>query len=95
MLVVSFTDDVAQACRQAAREADVGFVRVSQGVAACRAVVEARPAVVALGSSLWSDEVRAVSEAARIVGARVIELPPFAPKDFVAYMLVRAALAER
>jgi hypothetical protein len=79
LLAVGLTEDVATLCALAAAEADIGFVRVAQGIAACRAIAEIRPAVVAVAPTLWRDEKHAITEAAQKVGANVIDLPPFAP----------------
>ena len=92
-LVVGVSDDVATLCKEAASLADVGFVRVSQGIAACRAISDTRPTVVALAATLWRDERNAIIEAALACGATVIELPPFAPPSWVARQLVQAVMS--
>jgi hypothetical protein len=94
MLIVGVDDDVAALCKRAASIADVGFVRVSQGIAACRAIRDTRPNVVALAPTLWRDERNAIVEAAQEAGALVIEIPPFAPPTWVAQRVVRAALTD-
>ncbi|MBX3209678.1 MAG: hypothetical protein KF764_31885 [Labilithrix sp.] len=92
VLVVGVEDAVARACKATAIEADVGFVRAPQAVAACRAIRDARPTVVALGPSLWRDERHAIAEAARSVGACVVEIPPTAPTEWIALEVVGAAM---
>jgi len=92
VLVVGVDDDVARMCMSLASRVEVGFVRVSQGIAASRAIRDTRPTVVGIAHSLWRDEKAAIAEAARQVGARMLELPPFAPKDWVAAKLVKAAM---
>ena len=94
VLVVGVDEEVARICKAIAAQVDVGFVRVSQGIAASRAIHDVRPTVVGFASSLWRDEQAAIAEAARQVGAKVIELPPFTPKEWTATKLVRAALVE-
>lgn len=94
VIVVGVDDVVARACKAAALQGDVGFVRASQGVAACRAIRDARPTVVALGSSLWRDETYAIAEAARSAGARVVRLDAGAPAERVAIELVVAAMTD-
>lgn len=83
LLVVGVDDDVAWTCRVAAAEADIGFTRASQGIAACRTIEETRPAIVALGPAIWSDERRAITFVARQLGARVIDLPASASKALI------------
>lgn len=94
VLVVGVDDDVARTLKAFAAQVDVGFVRVSQGIAASRAIRDTRPTVVGLDPSLWRDEKAAIAEAAKQVGARVVELPPFAPKEWLALELMQAAMDE-
>jgi hypothetical protein len=54
-------------------------------------ILEVRPTIVAIGPSLWSDELRAVATAAAQVNARVFELPRSTPKTFIAPLLAREA----
>jgi hypothetical protein len=93
VLAVGVDDDVAALCTTAAREADVGFLRVAHGVAACREIVARRPTVVAIAAQLWADERNIVTDIARSVGAAVVELPHAAPATVQALVLIRAALA--
>src|SRR4051794_32695073 len=73
ILVVGVGDEIADVCEAEATDANVAFVRVSQGIAACRAIDEVRPTVVALAEGLWRDERHAIREAAQTVGARIVE----------------------
>ena len=94
VLIVGVDDDVAALCKAFAAQVDVGFVRVSQGIAASRTIRDVRPTVVGFASSLWRDEKAAIAEAARLAGASVFELPPFLPAQMVAEQLVRAAMTD-
>lgn len=95
VLIVGLTDECASACRRALLEEDVGLVRVSHGIAAGRAIAGIHPTIVAVASSLWSDELRAVRSAAYQVGAQVIELPPGSGAAEIAPVLARAARSAR
>lgn len=86
---VGFTDEIAAACRRTLADEDVGFVRVSQGIAACRVILDVRPTLVAIGPSLWSDEIRAIATAAAQVNAQVVEVPRSTPNGAVGPLLAR------
>lgn len=94
IVVVGVDDVTARACKTAALQGDVGFVRAAQGIAACRAIRDARPTVVALGASLWRDETYAIAEVARSAGARVVQIPAGAPAERVAIELTLAAMLD-
>jgi hypothetical protein len=72
-------------------EIDVRFVRVAEGIAACRMIEVAKPSLVVLGSSLWRDEVRGIREAARLVDARVIEPKSEVTCEWIANTLLGVA----
>lgn len=85
---------MAGMCEAFAAQADVGFVRLRHGAGACGATRELRPTVVGFSHSLSTDDKVAIAKAARDVGARAIELPPFAPTMWAAQKLVRVATSE-
>jgi hypothetical protein len=92
-LVVGVDDRVAALLAATAFDAGIGFVRVPHGPAACRAMDEVAPDLVVLPPTLWRDERESVVEAARRVGAQVLDVPTSAPPTWLALSFVRAATA--
>jgi hypothetical protein len=75
LVVVGVSNETAVACEAACELAHIAFLRFATSIAACPAIHAATPTVVVITSTLFTDEKLAVKEAARLVGARVIELP--------------------
>lgn len=94
VVAVGVEDDVAFLAAHLAKASDVGFLRVAHGPAACRAIPDARPTVVAIAMRLWADERNAVVEAASRVGAVVVELPRQLPPEEQALLVLRACFGE-
>ncbi len=92
VLAVGFDDDLARACARAAGDEGVGLRRVAQGMAAARAIAEWRPDVIAVGPSLWRDEVRTIVDAAQETGAVVVHVSATTPREQVPSLVMSAAL---
>jgi hypothetical protein len=94
LVVVGVSNETSIACEAACELAHIAFLRFATGIAACPAIQATAPSVVVISGSLFTDEKLAVSEAARRIGARVIELPEFTSPTARAEMAVRAVLRE-
>lgn len=94
LFVVGVSNETAAACEAACELADVAFLRFATGIAACPAIQAAAPTVVVITSALFTDEKLVVTETARLVGARVIELPELTSATARAEIAVRAVLRQ-